>query len=188
MSSPADQRKAAAIVELLNSRPHATPLLPDTLTGAETAAEILRPFGLPDDEQPTAEQLDRVRKLRGDLMAVVDAGDDADAAEVAWARLDQQTADVSFRYALSVAGRTQLRQVAGDPVIGGIIRALADLQAANLWSRIRSCANGLCSHVFYDTTRSRTQRWDSYETCGNRVNVAAYRARSRPSRPAASSR
>jgi len=188
MSSTAEQRKAGAIVELLNSRPHATPLLPDTLASPETAAQILRPFGLPDGELPTAEQLDRVRTLRGDLMAVVDAGDDTDAAQTAWTRLNQQAAEVSFQYALSVAGRTQLRQVAGDPVIGGIIRALADLQAANLWSRIRACANDLCSHVFYDTTRSRTQRWDSYETCGNRVNVAAYRARSRPSRPAVSGR
>jgi predicted RNA-binding Zn ribbon-like protein len=29
----------------------------------------------------------------------------------------------------------------------------------------------------YDTTRSRTQRWHSYELCGNRANVAAFRAR-----------
>ncbi|MEV4754512.1 CGNR zinc finger domain-containing protein [Micromonospora sp. NPDC049559] len=28
----------------------------------------------------------------------------------------------------------------------------------------------------------RTQRWDSYETCGNRVNVAAFRARKKQPR------
>ncbi len=34
-----------------------------------------------------------------------------------------------------------------------------------------------CDEVFYDTTRSRTRRWHSYESCGNRANVSAYRAR-----------
>lgn len=43
--------------------------------------------------------------------------------------------------------------------------------------RIRVCANDGCRAVFYDTTRSRTQRWHSYELCGNRANVAAFRAR-----------
>ncbi|MEO3773386.1 CGNR zinc finger domain-containing protein [Micromonospora sp. B9E7] len=47
---------------------------------------------------------------------------------------------------------------------------------------MRICGNEMCSHVFYDTTRSRTQRWHSYERCGNRTNVAAYRARARSAR------
>ncbi|MEO3748322.1 CGNR zinc finger domain-containing protein [Plantactinospora sp. B5E13] len=77
-----------------------------------------------------------------------------------------------------------LHQVTGDPVIGGITLAVAELVAAGTWSRIRTCANEQCQHVFYDTTRSRTQRWHSYEMGGNRANVAAYRARSSRTRTA----
>ncbi|MFD9007044.1 CGNR zinc finger domain-containing protein [Streptomyces sp. NPDC059582] len=61
---------------------------------------------------------------------------------------------------------------------------MAEMIADGTWQRIRACANEDCAHAFYDTTRSRTQRWHSYEDCGNRTNVAAYRAR----RPARSTR
>ena len=78
-----------------------------------------------------------------------------------------------------------MEPAAGPTVPGSIIRSVAELIASGNWSRIKACANAACAHVFYDTTRSRTQRWDSYEVCGNRVNVAAYRTRrTRPGQPA----
>ena len=70
-----------------------------------------------------------------------------------------------------------LQQIDGDPVVGGIVLAVAGLLTASTSARVRACANDLCGHVFYDTSRSSTQRWHSYEICGNRSNVAAYRAR-----------
>jgi hypothetical protein len=187
---PEQQREAAvipaaavAVVGLLNSRPHATPLLPDTLENPQIGAGILRPFGLSGAETPTPEQLGRVRALRSALMAIVET-DDPPGAALAWADVDAQTTDLFFRYTFAATGQPGLRQVSGDPIVGGVIRAVTGLLAANQWSRIRTCANDLCSHVFYDATRSRTQRWDSYETCGNRINVAAHRARSRQTRAA----
>jgi hypothetical protein len=172
---------AAAVVGLLNSRPHATPLLPDTLENPQIGAGILRPFGLSGAETPTPKQLGRVRVLRSALMATVEA-DDPPGAASAWADVDAQTTDLLFRYTFAGTGQTGLRQMSGDQIVGGIVRAVTDLLAANHWTRIRACANDLCSHVFYDATRSHTQRWHSYETCGNRINVAAHRARSRPTR------
>lgn len=164
---------AAAIIELLNSRPHATPALPDTLDDPETAQAILRPFGLPEGSPSPRELLDDVRAVRTDLMTVVA---DPDAAQ-AWADLSEHTSSVTVRHVFSAPGEVRLRQVSGDPVVGGIVLAVAELIAAGSWSRIRACAHPDCTHVFYDTTRSRTQRWHSYESCGNRLNVAAYRAR-----------
>jgi predicted RNA-binding Zn ribbon-like protein len=70
-----------------------------------------------------------------------------------------------------------LRQVTGDPVVGRIVQDVATLITTGNWSRLRYCANEVGGAVFYDTTRSRTRRWHSYEYCGNRTNVAAYRAR-----------
>ncbi|SDK86050.1 Conserved protein containing a Zn-ribbon-like motif, possibly RNA-binding [Nonomuraea maritima] len=172
-ASGAVPEAAAAIIELLNSRPHATPALPDTLDDPETAQAILRPFGLPEGSPPPRELLDDVRVVRTDLMAVVA---DPGAAQ-AWADLGEHTSAVTVRHAFSAPGEVRLRQVSGEPVVGGIVLAVASLIAAGSWSRIRACANDDCAHVFYDTTRSRTQRWHSYEMCGNRLNVAAYRAR-----------
>lgn len=172
---------AAAMVGLLNSRPYEAMQLPDALNSPHSAAAILRPFGLGDTEEPTTKQLGRVRALRTALMAVLDADSASDTAR-AWADVEAHTSEVGFRYAFDDTGRSEQRQVSGDAVIGGIVRAITGLQAANQWSRVRVCASDQCSHVFYDATRSRTQRWDNYETCGNRINVAAYRARSRQTR------
>jgi predicted RNA-binding Zn ribbon-like protein len=84
-----------------------------------------------------------------------------------------------LRQGFSSSGKVQLHQVGGDPVLGSINLAVAELLADGTWSRIRICDDEHCRHAFYDTTRSRTQRRHSYEICGNRSNVAAYRNRNR---------
>jgi predicted RNA-binding Zn ribbon-like protein len=168
--------EAVAIVELLNSRPHGTPLLPDALDCQETAARILQPFNRGGDTELSPQTLERVRAIRSDLMAVVTAADADDAAR-GWAQLTDHASAVAFRQVFTHAGTTDLCQTAGDPIVGGIARTVADLIGSDRWSRIRMCANDACNHAFYDTTRSRTGRWHSYEVCGNRSNVAAFRAR-----------
>jgi hypothetical protein len=166
--------RAAGIVALLNTRPHATPTLPDALDNPATAAEVLALFGQPAGVPLTPARLDQIRAVRADLMAIVGAAD----PEHGWTNLSMDVSEATFRHAFSARGEARLEQVSGDPIIGRIALDVAQLVRDNTWSRIRACANEQCRHVFYDTTRSRTQRWDSYETCGNRVNVAAYRARS----------
>jgi hypothetical protein len=167
---------AAAITDLLNSRAHATPALPDTLDDPGTATELLSRFGEPDGTPPSQQQLDRIRAVRSDLMAVVSPSGPDDMAR-GWTNLTNHASTVLFRQTFSPPAQVQLRRATGDPVVAGIISAVADLVAAGAWSRVRACANELCGRAFYDTTRSRTQRWHSYEICGNRSNVAAYRAR-----------
>ncbi|MFC3499435.1 CGNR zinc finger domain-containing protein [Micromonospora krabiensis] len=180
-SPEADPRipaSAGAIVDLLNSRPHATPTLPDGLDDPEQAAAILSRFAPAAQAAPTPDLLERVRAVRDDLMAVLAAGTPEQTAQ-AWTTLTERNADLTFRQTFSTDGRAHLRPATGDPVVAGILLLVAELTTANTWSRVRICGNELCSHVFYDTTRSRTQRWHSYEMCGNRTNVAAYRVRAR---------
>ena len=165
---------AQAIITLLNSRPHATPLTSDLLDGDE-ADTILRPFTDPSGEPPSrCSALERARQLRGDLVAVLEAPDDA---AVAWAQLTEHAADITLGYTFTGPAQAAVRRISGEPVVGGITAAVADLIRSGKWARIRLCANDQCRHAFYDTTRSRTQRWHSYEVCGNRHNAAAYRAR-----------
>ncbi|MEV4326792.1 CGNR zinc finger domain-containing protein [Microbispora rosea] len=171
---------ADAVVELMNSRPHATPLTPDTLADPEIAERILRPFRGPDQPALSQGDLGRLRDLRDSLVDVV-SQPGSEAAQEAWAEVNQWAATSAFRHVFDGDGRVALLQVSGPPVVGAVIRAVAELVAQGQFSRVRICANAECSHAFYDTTRSRTQRWHSYEVCGNRANVAAYRARARRS-------
>lgn len=173
-ASEAVAAQAAALIDLLNSRPHATPLLPDTLTDPAAAVELLRPFGQPG-ERPSPSRIAAVTALRSALIEIVGDEDNAGPAR-GWAELTKRAAPIRLRQLFSES-QTELEQVSGDPVVGSITLAVAELVRAGRLSRIRICANGLCRHAFYDTTRSRTQRWHSYEICGNRNNVAAYRAR-----------
>jgi predicted RNA-binding Zn ribbon-like protein len=43
--------------------------------------------------------------------------------------------------------------------------------------RLRSCASPGCNDVFVDLSRNRSRRYCDSKTCGNRMHVAAYRAR-----------
>lgn len=164
---------AAGIVDLLNSR--AFTGVADKLDCPESAAEVLRPFGQ-EDGLPSPQRIDLVRAVRSDLSDLVGAHDPADAAGD-WAAFSGRASSITFQQDFSRPGQVELRQVTGDPVVGRITQAVAALVTAGAWSRLRFCANDECAAAFYDTTRSRTRRWHSYEYCGNRANVAAYRAR-----------
>ncbi|MEU4674060.1 CGNR zinc finger domain-containing protein [Amycolatopsis sp. NPDC023774] len=164
---------AAAVVDLLNSRAYA--IHTDKLDDPELAHTLLKPFG--QDESPIPPQrLDLVRGLRSNLMTLLTPEDPADAAQ-AWTTFTERTSSAAFTQDFSTPGTVQQHQIAGDTVVGGITLHIADLVAGGMWGRLRICANHECTKVFYDTTRSRTHRWHSYELCGNRVNVASHRAR-----------
>ncbi|MFC4034905.1 CGNR zinc finger domain-containing protein [Streptomyces polygonati] len=165
---------AVAVADLLNSRAYAD--LGDKLDSPGPAAAVLRPFGQEDGAAPSAARLDLVRAVRADLLDLVTAADPEDHAGK-WSALSGRASSVTFRQEFAAPGRVRLRQVGGDLVVGGIVEAVAALVAAGDWSRMRLCANDECREAFYDTSRSRTRRWHSYEFCGNRTNVAAYRAR-----------
>jgi len=49
--------------------------------------------------------------------------------------------------------------------------------------RLRLCANEDCRAAFYDETKSRTRRWCSGTTCGNRVRARRHRASRASSSP-----
>lgn len=55
----------------------------------------------------------------------------------------------------------------------------ADLLAEHDLTLIKRCNNPQCIRYFYDTTKNRSRRWCSMDTCGNRMKVAAYYRRKR---------
>ena len=64
-----------------------------------------------------------------------------------------------------------------DQLLGSIALSACDLLCNRDWSRLKRCANPACGLYFYDSTRNRHRRWCSVKRCGNRMKVAAYRAR-----------
>jgi hypothetical protein len=62
-------------------------------------------------------------------------------------------------------------------VDGGM--ALAHVVAGGETDRLRVCEAPDCASVLIDLSRNRSKRYCDARTCGNRLNVAAYRARKR---------
>jgi len=57
--------------------------------------------------------------------------------------------------------------------------ALAFIIVAGEQERLRRCEAPACGRAFVDLSRNRSRRYCSSRTCGNRLHVAAYRARRR---------
>ena len=57
--------------------------------------------------------------------------------------------------------------------------ALAFVLAAGEWQRLTTCEAPECERVLVDLSRNRSRRYCDSKTCGNRLHVAAYRARQR---------
>jgi predicted RNA-binding Zn ribbon-like protein len=64
-----------------------------------------------------------------------------------------------------------------DRIAAHLAMGLAQLVVAGQGSRVRSCASPTCRTVFVDESRNQSRRYCDSRTCGNRLHVAAYRAR-----------
>jgi predicted RNA-binding Zn ribbon-like protein len=64
-----------------------------------------------------------------------------------------------------------------DRMAAHFAMGLAWLVVAGDAGRIRSCESPTCRDVFVDFSRNRSRRYCDSRTCGNRIHVAAYRAR-----------
>ena len=67
---------------------------------------------------------------------------------------------------------------AGVPALfARLLAAVADIQCAGTWDRLKACAADDCQWAFYDSSRNHSRTWCSMEVCGNRAKTRAYRAR-----------
>jgi predicted RNA-binding Zn ribbon-like protein len=64
-----------------------------------------------------------------------------------------------------------------DRMAAHFAMGLAWLIVAGQAPRIRSCQSPTCNDMFVDLSRNSSRRYCSSRTCGNRLHVAAYRAR-----------
>jgi predicted RNA-binding Zn ribbon-like protein len=172
---------AALVVALTNAqadrRPaHAPVAVPhDALADAASASELLKPFlDAPVDTQ----ELAAVRVVQRAVVAIVDAL--IDSSQPPLGALNALAAKEPAIYALERQPDANLRTTlrpqrpsAAATLLVAVIHELSEFEPA----RLRRCARPECTLVFYDVTRSATQRWHAERPCGLRERQRRHRAR-----------
>ncbi|HZW03128.1 MAG TPA: ABATE domain-containing protein [Anaerolineaceae bacterium] len=104
--------------------------------------------------------------------------EDVDALTAFWRELAQRT-----RLEVSPGGLGfRLEELPADPLamLWPVVRAAVDLLASPQLARIGQCADDRgCGWLFIDTTRNRSRRWCSMESCGNRAKAQRHYGRVR---------
>lgn len=67
-----------------------------------------------------------------------------------------------------------------DRPLWTVAQSALDLLLSPSRGRIKACEGADCGWLFVDTSKAGRRRWCSMESCGNRVKVQRYRARSAP--------
>ncbi|WP_030251718.1 CGNR zinc finger domain-containing protein [Streptomyces violens] len=172
-----------AVVDLLNTAPEGgAPAAPDALSDVPALHEFVARNAFSDVGTLTERDLASVRSVRSRFAQVFAADDDRSAAEllnslVAAAGTTPRLTDhdgYDWHVHYFAPGASVADHLAAD---GGM--ALAFLVVAGERERLRRCEAPDCRHAFVDLSRNRSRRYCDSRTCGNRLHVAAYRARRR---------
>jgi predicted RNA-binding Zn ribbon-like protein len=133
----------------------------------------------------TAEELAEVRELRERLRTLWTAKDRTEAARIVNELLREAKAQpyltkhdgLDWHLHMTPPDAPLAQRIGADAAMGFL-----DLVRANDLDRLRTCAADDCSDVLVDMSKNRSKRYCDTGNCGNRTNVAAYRARQRAAR------
>lgn len=172
------QHALMTVVDLVNSR--ASGSRPDRMADLDDLTGFVERRQVSDAGELGESDLAAVRRLRDRLRAIVLADDDADAVRlvndlVADGRTTPRLTDhdgwpLHMHY--YAPGARVAEHLAADCGM-----ALAFVIAAGERQRLAVCAAPDCDRVLVDLSRNRSKRYCDSRTCGNRLHVAAYRAR-----------
>lgn len=171
------------VVDLVNTGPPAT--TPEHLPDLPALQEFVDHNRLSDTRDLDAGDLGAIRGLRNRLHEVFRAAEDKESAVrlvnaiIAEARTSPRLTDhddYDWHVHFFAPGVRLSEHLAAE---GGV--ALAYVIAADELDRLRICEAPDCSRVLVDLSRNRCRRYCDSRTCGNRMHVAAYRARQRES-------
>ena len=172
---------AALVVALANAqadrRPsHAPTAVPfDALADPAHADELLTPFL---DGPLDAHELGAIRVLQRAIAATTDAL--IDGAPPPLEALNTLATREPVIHALTRQPdgtlRTVYRPERPSPATTLLLAAVRELSELDP-SRLRRCARPECNLVFYDTTRSATQRWHAERPCGLRERQRRHRGK-----------
>ena len=171
-------RSLALAVDLVNSRAGGEEQLPDVAA----LRVFLDEHDVSGSRSLSRDDLEEVHALRPRLRAVWAARDMRQAAAVVngmvaeAGALPQLTDHDGFAWHLhwTAPSARVASRLAAD-----VGMALAEVLRDEGADRLRSCEAPSCDAVFVDLSRNRSRRYCDTGNCGNRMHVAAYRARLR---------
>ncbi|MET7680856.1 CGNR zinc finger domain-containing protein [Streptomyces sp. NPDC005423] len=168
-----------AVVDLVNTAPEGA-TTPDALQDVAMLAHFVEKHAVSDIGVLSEWDLSAVRRLRGRFAAVFAAPDPRTAAGlinelIAAAGTTPRLTDhdgYDWHVHYFAPGASVADHLAADCGM-----ALAFFVVAGEQERLRRCEAPDCRRAFVDLSRNRSRRYCSSRTCGNRLHVAAYRAR-----------
>jgi predicted RNA-binding Zn ribbon-like protein len=133
-----------------------------------------------DHPEPTADELDLARAMRGALRDELTAHHDGEESGEARARLDAYAVRVPLRAAFGPGAATLVPAGAGVlQMLGQVVGAMVLAEHDGTWQRIKICREDTCQVVFYDRSKNQSKTWCSMGVCGNRNKTRSYRDRQR---------
>ncbi|MFI6001107.1 CGNR zinc finger domain-containing protein [Streptomyces sp. NPDC051366] len=179
MQIPHDTRRALDVVVALVNTTAETDH-PDGLADVGSLREFVREYEISDVGDLGVRDLAGVRTVRGKFAQVFGAANPRTAAGlinelVATAGTTPQLTDhdgYDWHVHYFAPGASLGDHLAAD---GGM--ALAFIVVSGEQERLRRCEAPDCRRAFVDLSRNRSRRYCDSRTCGNRLHVAAYRAR-----------
>lgn len=168
------------VVELVNTAPECSGT--EGLCDATAVQAFVEHHHVSDVDPDDYGRLQPLHEVRGRLRALFGVPDPAQTATrvnslVAQAPMCPRLSDhdgYGWHLHYFSPGSSLAEHLAVD---GGV--AIAHVVAAGEADRLRMCAAPDCDCVLVDLSRNRSKRYCDARTCGNRLNVAAYRERKR---------
>lgn len=150
------------------------------LTTADAVGAWLQERGI-ETPHPTERDVAGLRHLRAQVRIVME-GSEEDAEEA----LDRIVADASVMPRVTFSKSEW--HLSHAPGAGGLVDRVAAIAVTGLTAalcesgreRFGVCSKEGCRDVYLDTSKNRSRRYCS-DSCSNRANVAAFRARQRSS-------
>ena len=127
----------------------------------------------------TETDLNGLRAFRDALRLVV-TGNDGGANDRG--RLSLPRASVVLRLGDDGQVQVEPRDKGWRAIASMALIEVMEAQRIDTWRRLKTCREPRCRAAFYDHSRNNSKVWHDVYTCGNAVNVRAYRARQRVAR------
>jgi predicted RNA-binding Zn ribbon-like protein len=154
----------------------------DQLESIAGLDRFLEEFAMSGERLGTEAELEAVREIRERLRALWHAVDRAEAAALVNAILhDTATTpyltkhdQLDWHLHMTEQDAPLANRIGAESAMG-----LLDLIRTDNLARLKTCAAPDCDAVLVDLSRNSSKRYCDTGNCGNRANVAAYRARRR---------
>ncbi|MFJ3950443.1 CGNR zinc finger domain-containing protein [Streptomyces sp. Je 1-4] len=176
---------AGAATDLVNTAP-AVRSSGEILAAPAALAQFLAEHDLHPDavkhgHRPTEEDLDQVRTLRQEVRTILEAATEEDVVNAANALVARAAIGPSlyhdatgrWQWCIATSSNASLADELAVLMGTGLLGALRTLSH----DRFRHCTAPACNGMFVDTSKAGRRRYCMPGICGNRRNVANYRAR-----------